>query len=368
MRKLITGVIFVFVAFLSFLLISANTIGAPSLAYVYSESMEPTIHVNDAFLVWPESEFEVGDIIMYRPVSLKATFVTHRIIQVTPEGYITLGDNSPSADQDAGEPFVTNERIVGKVLMLGEQPFIIPQLGLLTESITGDLAGSATKAAIGFLVLGILSIPIQRHKNKRRRKKPRRWRLSDIYRFMTLFMLFAVLFGIIVGSRTHQIRYLVSAKPGSFGDQIQLGEEDQLSLNVSGTGLLPSLMIVEAQDPLSLDETVYHLYGSSIIKVPLYVEPHQETGFYQGYVKVSKYPILMPDDLIIAAHSLSPLTGIVAEGMAFTFWALIFFMILDQIPGLYGYTPVSELIQKSQSRRWKRLKKKLLGNRRERST
>jgi signal peptidase len=69
--------------------------GRPAITYVYSNSMEPLIKVNDAFILWPASHWKTGDIIMYRPQVLNAPYITHRIIGIGESGYITKGDNSP---------------------------------------------------------------------------------------------------------------------------------------------------------------------------------------------------------------------------------------------------------------------------------
>lgn len=102
MRKYLYGALIGIILAIVMLSVGANTNGAPVLTYVYSNSMEPLIKVNDAFLVWPAKKLQVGDIITYRPAALKAPFITHRIIAVGDKGFITKGDNAPYEDQDRG--------------------------------------------------------------------------------------------------------------------------------------------------------------------------------------------------------------------------------------------------------------------------
>ncbi|MBQ9915084.1 MAG: signal peptidase I [Clostridia bacterium] len=78
-------------------------------AIVISGSMSPEIEIDDLVVTKKQAEYHVGDIVT---VDNGKSFVTHRIIEETPEGFITKGDanNSPDA-------FVaTNENISGKVI------------------------------------------------------------------------------------------------------------------------------------------------------------------------------------------------------------------------------------------------------------
>ena len=103
-----------------------NTKKHIGLWYVYSGSMEPTIKVNDGYILIKSKEYKLGDIVTFKPKILKDEYVTHRIIEVI-EGnkFITLGDNNQSTDQEFGEPPVLYEQIIGKVLTIGGKPIII---------------------------------------------------------------------------------------------------------------------------------------------------------------------------------------------------------------------------------------------------
>lgn len=78
-------------------------------AIVISGSMSPEIEIDDLVVTKKQNEYHVGDIVT---VDNGKSFVTHRIIEETPEGFITKGDanNAPDA-------FVaTSENISGKVI------------------------------------------------------------------------------------------------------------------------------------------------------------------------------------------------------------------------------------------------------------
>ena len=152
MKKLIygalIGLIFVFVI----INYGASTNGAPVLTYVYSNSMEPLIKVNDAFIVWSSHKLQVGDIVTYRPLVLNAPYITHRIVAVGADGYITKGDNAPYKDQDSGEPEVRADRIVGKVVTINGQPLIIPGLGKLVSGVQAGIGKYTGYLSLIFLL------------------------------------------------------------------------------------------------------------------------------------------------------------------------------------------------------------------------
>lgn len=79
-------------------------IGKISVFNIISESMEPTINVNDLIIIQecPEEEIQKGDIITYKKES--GTIVTHRITKINKENgksiYTTKGDNNEVEDDE----------------------------------------------------------------------------------------------------------------------------------------------------------------------------------------------------------------------------------------------------------------------------
>jgi len=76
-------------------------------AVVISGSMEPEINVDDMVLIRKARSYGAGDTVTYLG---NRTPVTHRVVEVTENGYITQGDANNAAD---GE--IPRERVVGKV-------------------------------------------------------------------------------------------------------------------------------------------------------------------------------------------------------------------------------------------------------------
>ena len=104
------------------------------IAYVYSESMEPTIQTGDGYIVVPAGAVERGDIVTFWS-DYRREYVTHRLVGETEGGFLTQGDNNPSTDQAVGHPPVERADIVGKVLTIDGSPLIIPSLGTLVDTV-----------------------------------------------------------------------------------------------------------------------------------------------------------------------------------------------------------------------------------------
>ena len=104
---------------------------------VYTGSMEPAIPVGGLVVIKPvdPGTLRIGDIICFK-FSEKIS-ITHRIVNITNEGFVTKGDANENIDQET----VKEEEIVGKVLCA------IPFLGYM---------GSFVRTPIGLILLIVL--------------------------------------------------------------------------------------------------------------------------------------------------------------------------------------------------------------------
>ncbi len=366
MKKYIFGALFGLILAAAMMFFGANTNGAPVLTYVYSDSMEPLIKVNDAFLVWPAAQLKAGDIIMYRPEVLKAPYITHRIIALGESGYITKGDNSPYQDQDSGEPEVSKDRIVGRVVTFRGQPLIVPGLGKLSAILRNGF-GKYTRYLSGvFLMLGLLSVIAGGRSRVRKPKPCRRLRLRHIYRGIVIAASIIIMITVYFGSRVSQIKYLVSEYPGERWDSIAVNQQDQLIMTVRNNGLIPVWIICKGISPLSVNDSPGRIGARSSGTVLLDVEPHHRTGIYQGYVQVYHYPVLLPRTWTVLLHRADPTFANLAVTIAFGFYCALFFKLLSRIHGLEDWIPLRTFKDKITERRLGRVRAKLLGRRRSR--
>ncbi len=116
-------------------------------------SMFPTLRDGDVVVIQPVpiSSVSVGDIIVYGPpCSTSGDDIIHRVVQVTPNGLITQGDNratNPYPDQRvmiATSP-ITQQCMVGKVL------FVIPYLDIIAT-----LPGGTSYVIAAIIILFVL--------------------------------------------------------------------------------------------------------------------------------------------------------------------------------------------------------------------
>ena len=136
------GIIIVVVIFLLFyrpLSIWGDTRYEP----VFTGSMEPAIPVGSMVVIKPADPetLKVGDIICFKIESESATTVTHRIINMTSEGFRTKGD----ANEEPDQWIVRKENVIGKVIA------VIPYIGYL---------GYFVRTPIGFILLIVIPASI----------------------------------------------------------------------------------------------------------------------------------------------------------------------------------------------------------------
>ena len=142
------SIIFIFI----FLIIFLNFISAKSDKFfnligfrtytVLSGSMEPDLYPGDIVVVINKNKinFNIGDIITFKKYN---TVITHRIIDLNNNGYITKGDNNNFKDSF----IVENKDIIGKVLLK------IPKLGYILEFLSRPIIISLEMILLGILII-----------------------------------------------------------------------------------------------------------------------------------------------------------------------------------------------------------------------
>ena len=106
-----------FLAFLRPVQLSGNTL---LMSIDDGESMTPAINVGDIIIMKVDADIEVGDVITFHEGSY---FVTHRVIGLSPNGFITKGD----ANNDIDINPVYSKDIVGKVVL------VVPYIGYIVH-------------------------------------------------------------------------------------------------------------------------------------------------------------------------------------------------------------------------------------------
>ena len=80
-----------------------------SIFQIKSGSMMPKIEIGEVIILWKCKNYKENDIITYK---MNSYFVTHRIVKITEQGYITKGDFNNTED----ETIVNKEQIQGQVI------------------------------------------------------------------------------------------------------------------------------------------------------------------------------------------------------------------------------------------------------------
>ncbi len=88
---------------------------------VISDSMAPTIKKEDIIIVKINSDIKENDIITYK---LKGAFITHRVVEIRKDLYITKGDSN-----NIGDSPIPKKDVVGKVIKT------FPKLGIWRDII-----------------------------------------------------------------------------------------------------------------------------------------------------------------------------------------------------------------------------------------
>ena len=88
---------------------------------VLSGSMEPEFYPGDMVITQHKNkaDIQINDVVTFR--DNEGVIITHRIMEKTPEGYITKGDNNNVEDAD----ILTEDNIIGEV------KFSIPKIGYI---------------------------------------------------------------------------------------------------------------------------------------------------------------------------------------------------------------------------------------------
>jgi len=131
----IAVIIAVFLLFYRPVSLAGDTLYEP----VYTGSMEPAIPVGSVVVIKlanPET-LKIGDIICFKVSESATTTVTHRVSNITDEGFITKGD----ANEDPDQWIVKKENVIGKAI------FTIPYIGYI---------GYFVRTPVGFILLIII--------------------------------------------------------------------------------------------------------------------------------------------------------------------------------------------------------------------
>ncbi|MXV60834.1 S26 family signal peptidase [Natronorubrum sp. JWXQ-INN-674] len=320
------------------LLVVGHVLGVPmGLGYVETGSMEPTMDAGDGFVAVPAAvsgPVETGDVVVYDAKEIEGGgLTTHRVVDETEHGYVTRGDANPFADQDSGEPHVTDGQIAATALQVNGEVVTIPHLGTAVMGLESGLESAqwrlastlGTTAVLGtqglsYLLLGfgltilIVSTVLDRRSVADRSRSRTRTR-SDVFDARRLVLAMGVLvlvvsLGTMVAMSDSTEMGLVSAEfESDRPDVVPAGETETHTYELQNGGVLPVTTIVEpASEGVAVgegDEQTTLGHGESANLSVSYTAP-PETGYYlRSHVEHSYFAVL-PAPLIGELHSIHP--------------------------------------------------------------
>lgn len=270
--------------------------GTPlQLSYVYSDSMEPTIGQGDGYVVGPAGDVSTGDIVVFDSEH-RGEYVTHRVVAVTEDGYLTKGDNNPSTDQEAGHPVVTDASIVGTVLSVGGHPVVIPRLA-------GVAAVLSTYWPLGILAVLLGGGLVER--NPRARDVVR---VDDLVTPLVLTVVAGSAVALTYAAPTYEMVFTAVTIAGAAGGHIiPVGESVTRSVEVA-TGPPFTYQFIEAAGVTALDVTATGGTVDVVVDVPA----QSSSGVHEAAVTTHYYPAVLPRGVVGTLHSLHPVAASLA--------------------------------------------------------
>ncbi|WP_276258737.1 signal peptidase I [Haloglomus litoreum] len=318
----------VLVVVLVVVLLFGQLLGQPVLlGYVTTGSMEPALSPGDGFVAVPSvvaGDPAPGDVVVFRAEEVQGGgLTTHRVVDETPEGYVTKGDANPFTDQDGGEPPVTEDRIVAHAFQFGGSVVAIPFLGdavgglqalvAVPFSIFGAGSSGTVLVFAGialFVLAGALGEGRQTDRSRDRANVLRAW---TVVLFVAVVLTGAATAGMVLPSGTHDVEFAVAEDPGEDPQVARPGGTASLSYEVHNGGAMPVLVMT---DPLASGTTTdpnrATLGFDQRTSVTVRMDAPRREGTYTRPVRESRYLLVLPPGLLAALHRVDPLLALLA--------------------------------------------------------
>jgi signal peptidase len=278
--------------------------------------MEPVIGQGDGYVVVPAGEIHPGDVIVYESTA-REEYVTHRVVDVTDEGYVTKGDNNPSTDQAAGHPIVTDDDVVGSVLAIGDHPVSIPGFGWAVGVL-------AVYWPIGLLVLLLGGGLLERN--------PRSRDLVQL-RHLTLPLVLTTVVGSAIvlaySAPTYTMSLVAVASETADGRMIAVGEPAVRTIEIAARPAFTH-QFIEATGVTVID--VHPRDGGATVNVV--IPAKSAPGAYTATVWTYHYPAVLPYGVTSALHAIHPLAASLASitTIVAPLYALHWVLVDDRAP------------------------------------
>lgn len=270
--------------------------GTPlQLSYVYSDSMEPTIGQGDGYIVGSADDIGSGDIITFDSET-RNEFVTHRVVAVTDDGYITQGDNNPSTDQAVGHPVVTDADVVGTVFAIRGQPVVIPWLASMVAVLST------------YWPLGVLAVLLGGGLIERNPRTRDIVRVNDLMTPLVLMTVIGTALALAYAAPTYTMAFTAAVTDDAGDRIIAVGESATRSIEVAAHPPF-TYQFVEGSGVTVLDVVT----NGDTADVEIEVPAQSNGGLYEATVTTHYYPAVLPYRLVSVLHAIHPAAASLAS-------------------------------------------------------
>lgn len=309
---------------------AGQVLGHPVVvSFVETGSMAPTLSPGDGFVAIPPAlagPVGPGDVVTYRAETVgDGGLTTHRVVGETGGGFVTRGDANPFSDQSAGEPPVTDARIVAVALQVNGDVVVIPGVGTAATAARDGLNTAAeplaaatglskplARAAVVFLLTAVAA-GLVGERGGRERSTDRATGLNG--RQVTLVVTGAVVVAataamvLPAGTTSYEVVAADADAPGP--RVIPAGETETAPYVADNGGLVPVVVFLSGADGAAVDtdRLVVAPRANATASVALSAPP--ETGLYRFTVTERRYLAVLPVATITALHDVHPAVPVV---------------------------------------------------------
>jgi signal peptidase len=321
----------VFVGVTLLLLVGGQLLGVPmGLAFVETGSMAPTLDSGDGFVGLPPALLggvSEGDVVTFESRTIEGgRLTTHRVVDETPEGYVTRGDANAFTDQQAGEPPVPRDRIVAEALQVGGHVVVIPNLGEYVAALRGLFAALGSRFGLGVnqVVAFVLAASIAAYLLDERgaaggkraeRSTGRRDGVSGLLVVggAVALVVATATVSMTVASGAVALPY-DSVNPGDPGQGgIPAGTTENGSVELRNGGLVPMTAVLSTESPnAGLARERVSLGPRTSRTVNVSITAPAEPGNYEVTVARHQYLGVLPAGLLAGLAAAHPWLGVVA--------------------------------------------------------
>lgn len=318
-------------------LLLGQVLGYPVLiSFVETDSMAPTIEAGDGFIAVPAGlagPIEPGDVVVFDAQQLHGGgYVTHRVVGVTDEGYVTKGDANPFTDQSASweEPPVQREQIVAVALQVGGTVVVIPKVGLAVMGSRALVSGIQTQLSLLFgsraflgtqglayllfaigLVVYLASLALERQTGRRRVRirestNPRK-NLTTAILALTLVLVLVLTASMALTGGTQQIGFVSSDTDAPGAGVIPRGGSENVTYTVPSNGAIPAVVFLEpTSDDVEVTPTELYVPSGESVNATVTLHAPPERGYYRRYVVEHRYLPILPRGTIRSLYRVHP--------------------------------------------------------------